>query len=104
MSKTPARATAVAEGSARRNPLPESAPKRLMCLAILPSPERPGGPWRAPLLAIVSPPASPPAERRRAISISSTEYVSIIAAIILIVFAKVMSEARRLAEENRGFI
>jgi DUF2975 family protein len=36
--------------------------------------------------------------------ISSTDYVSVIAALLLIAFARVMHEARRLAAENRGFV
>jgi hypothetical protein len=36
--------------------------------------------------------------------ITSADYVSVIAALLLIAFAKVMHEARRLAVENQGFV
>jgi len=38
------------------------------------------------------------------LTITSADYVSVIAALLLIAFAKVMHEARRLAAENRGFV
>jgi hypothetical protein len=38
------------------------------------------------------------------LTITSADYVSIVAALLLIAFAKVMHEARRLAAENRGFV
>ena len=38
------------------------------------------------------------------IAITSADYVCVIAALQLIVFARVMHEARRIADENQGFI
>jgi len=38
------------------------------------------------------------------LTITSADYVSVIAALLLIAFAKVMHEARRLAAENQGFV
>lgn len=38
------------------------------------------------------------------LTITSADYVSVIAALLLIAFARVMHEARRLADENRSFV
>jgi len=38
------------------------------------------------------------------LTITPADYVSVIAALLLIAFAKVMHEARRLAAENQGFV
>jgi len=43
-------------------------------------------------------------EPQLSIAITSADYVCVIAALLLIVFARVMHEARRIADENQGFV
>jgi hypothetical protein len=45
-----------------------------------------------------------PGQRMVSIAISGADYVAVLAAIIFILFANVMREARRLEDENRSFV
>jgi Protein of unknown function (DUF2975) len=56
------------------------------------------------LMEIVSRIGVSPRPSQFSVEITSADYVSVIAALLLIAFAKVMHEARRIADENRGFV
>jgi hypothetical protein len=79
-------------------------PRRLTRLGYLALLGALGGIIQRPATEIVSRIGVVPRPTQFHLIISSTDYVSVIAALLLIAFARVMHEARRLAAENRGFV
>ena len=81
-------------------------PRRLIRLGYLALAGSIGGIVVRTLLEVISRigiPSTPP-QLTISITITSADYVCVIAALLLIAFAKVMHEARRIADENRGFV
>ena len=56
------------------------------------------------VMSVVFTLSNPPGQRMLALSLSWSDYLAVLLAVVLIAIATVMAEAVRVAEENEGFV